>query len=136
MKITINKNDIDFDNCRNTGQVLENLVNKIDQILINSNATSIMTCGNIAASLQDSRKYSIIPNFVNVANSHGKPYQLGMLNNLILVVDPFQRWTDNNINIIYDRSTMIALKINKLLKREHIDIIEKIVVDDFVADLL
>ena len=52
------------------------------------------------------------------------------------MVDPFQRWDDNNIDIIYDRSTMISLKINKILKREHIDIIEKIFVVEDIIDKL
>lgn len=136
MKITISKEDVDLVNCTRLRTLLENIVNRIEQIVINNNAIGIMTNGNIASCLQDSDKYGRIPLFVNYnRDTMGKPYNIGTISNRILVVNPYQRWDNNIIDIIYDKSTIKTLKINKLLKRNQ-QIIEKIIIDEEIMNRL
>lgn len=154
MKINISKTDIDFDKCNNSYEILRNFSNYLVKILSEYKVDFIITNSNIGSSLQDSTYYRSIPQPLIGFVQSSEPYLIGNLhdkdlydNKIISVqlikddginifVNPYMRWDDNRILPMYDKSTMTALKLNKVINDEYQDVLDEITIDKEISDKL
>lgn len=137
MKITIDKNDFTKDIIISSNFVLNKVCNKIKKILIDNNVSYIVTNGNIASLLQDSTYYTLSnSSLLNSSISNGEPYYVGKFYDKNLMIDPHLRWDDNRIFLKYDKTIMTTYKIKRILKKEYIDFLDEIYIDEYIVNLM
>lgn len=64
------------------------------------------------------------------------PYPIGKLGNIKFYVDPNLKWNCNDIFVNYNKTDIRKNKINKLINKKSIKMLDKIIIDQNISDKL
>ena len=142
MVININKEDLNLEENTTHYKFLKSMINKLIEIFNTYYTNKIIVNVNIASIISDSELFTY-QNIQKILSVSDKPYYYGYINNNLnkieVFVDPYLKWNDNRIIMVYNDTFLRNLKIEKILNGNNtIDFKDKneIIIDKNIMDIL